>query len=67
MFKRKIDIFLDEWRNREHSPLIVKGMRQRGKTTSISEFGKNTKVLFILILPPILYIKIFLNMVMSLI
>ena len=26
MLKRKIDIFLDEWRNRKHSPLIVKGI-----------------------------------------
>ena len=43
MLKRKIDIFLDEWRNRKHSPLIVKGMRQCGKTTSISEFGKKYK------------------------
>lgn len=40
MLKRKIDVFLEEWRNREHNPLIIKGARQIGKTTSIMEFAK---------------------------
>ena len=40
MLKRKIDVFLEEWKNREHNPLIIKGARQIGKTTSIMEFAK---------------------------
>lgn len=40
MLKRKIDVFLQEWKNREHNPLIIKGARQIGKTTSIMEFAK---------------------------
>ena len=40
MLKRKVDIFLEEWKNREHNPLIIKGARQIGKTTSIMEFAK---------------------------
>ena len=40
--KRKIDIFLEEWkRNPQRKPLIVKGPRQVGKTESIRRFGKN--------------------------
>ena len=39
MLKRKIDVFLEEWKNREHNPLIIKGARQIGKTTSIMEFA----------------------------
>lgn len=38
--KRKIDIFLEEWRQDEsRKPLIVKGPRQIGKTESIRNFG----------------------------
>ncbi len=38
--KRKIDIFLREWKNTpDHKPLIVKGPRQVGKTESILFFG----------------------------
>lgn len=38
--KRKIDIFLMEWWNKEgHKPLIVKGARQIGKTESIRHFA----------------------------
>ena len=40
MLKRKIDNVLEEWKNREHNPLIIKGARQIGKTTSIMEFAK---------------------------
>jgi len=38
--KRKIDLFLEEWRRDEaRKPLIVKGSRQIGKTESIRNFG----------------------------
>ena len=40
MLKRKIDNILVEWKNREHNPLIIRGARQIGKTTSIMEFAK---------------------------
>ena len=40
MLKRKIDSVLVEWKKREHNPLIIKGARQIGKTTSIMEFAK---------------------------
>lgn len=36
-FKRKIDIYLKEWKdNPYHIPLIVKGARQIGKTESVA-------------------------------
>lgn len=39
--KRKIEVFLAEWKSRpDHSPLIIKGARQIGKTFSISRFAK---------------------------
>ncbi len=42
MLKRKIDIFLDEWKKSSYRmPLIVKGARQIGKTASICHFAKN--------------------------
>lgn len=42
MLKRKIDIFLAEWKkNPDRLPLIVKGARQVGKTASIRQFGGN--------------------------
>lgn len=38
--KRKIDLYLEEWRRDEaRKPLIVKGSRQIGKTESIRNFG----------------------------
>ena len=40
MLKRKIDNVLAEWKNRDHNPLIIRGARQIGKTTSIMEFAK---------------------------
>lgn len=44
MLKRKIDQFLLNWKNDiNKKPLIVKGMRQVGKTTSIRNFAKNYK------------------------
>lgn len=40
--KRKIDLFLYDWKHREgHKPLVIKGARQIGKTSSILEFAKN--------------------------
>lgn len=40
LLKRKIDAFLEEWKERsEHKPLIVKGARQIGKTVSIRQFA----------------------------
>lgn len=39
---RKIDTFLENWKNNENKlPLIVKGARQIGKTEAIKEFAKN--------------------------
>ena len=40
MLRRKIDTFLNKWKNnKEHKPLIVKGARQIGKTFSIEHFA----------------------------
>ena len=42
MLKRKIDNYLIEWKNDpNHLPLVIKGARQIGKTTSILNFAKN--------------------------
>lgn len=44
MMKRKIDLYLQEWKqNSDRKPLIVRGARQVGKTFSIREFGKSYK------------------------
>ena len=44
MLKRKVDSFLFDWKKRKnHRPLLIKGARQIGKTTSIKEFGKSYK------------------------
>jgi len=41
LFKRKIDLFLEKWKNDpDKKPLIVKGARQVGKTESIRAFAK---------------------------
>ena len=41
MLRRKIDKTLKEWKNKENKrPLIVQGVRQVGKTTSVRLFGK---------------------------
>lgn len=46
--KRKIDKYLIDWRNEENrKPLIIKGARQIGKTTSIEKFGKENYKSFI--------------------
>ncbi len=46
--KRKIDNFLVDWKNsKDKKPLIIKGARQIGKTTSIEKFGKENYTSFI--------------------
>ena len=41
MLKRKVENQLHKWKlNKEHKPLIVKGLRQSGKTYSVVEFAK---------------------------
>ena len=38
--KRKIDLFLDQWKSDpNHKPLILRGPRQVGKTESIRQFA----------------------------
>lgn len=40
LLRRKIDLYLDEWKKQEdRMPLIVKGARQVGKTASIMQFA----------------------------
>lgn len=42
MLKRKIERELYKWKiNKAHKPLIIKGLRQSGKTYSVVEFAKN--------------------------
>lgn len=39
-YKRKIDGFLDDWKTKKgHLPLVIKGLRQSGKSKSIIQFG----------------------------
>ena len=46
--RRKIDKFLVEWKNsKDRKPLIIKGARQIGKTTSVEKFGKENYKSFI--------------------
>lgn len=41
MFKRKAYEFLLDWKNTaDHKPLIIKGLRQTGKTTLVEQFAK---------------------------
>ncbi len=41
MLKRKIENFLNEWKNQNsHKPLVIKGVRQCGKTFSVQNFAK---------------------------
>ena len=40
MYKRKIEKVFQEWKNRKgHNPLVVKGCRQCGKTSSVLDFA----------------------------
>ena len=46
--RRKIDKYLVEWKNsKDKKPLIIKGARQIGKTTSIKKFGNENYKSFI--------------------
>ena len=40
MLRRDILDKLTEWKNRDHRPLIISGLRQTGKTFIVREFGK---------------------------
>lgn len=41
MFKRKIEKYFEEWKNdNEHKPIVVKGVRQCGKTYSVLDFAR---------------------------
>ena len=41
-FRRKIDALLKEWfDNKDHSPAVIYGIRQCGKSESIKHFGEN--------------------------
>ena len=41
MYKRKIELLLQEWKNQsKRKPLIIKGVRQCGKTSSVLAFAK---------------------------
>lgn len=42
MYRRKIEKMLLQWKNKkDHKPLVIKGCRQCGKTSSVMEFAKN--------------------------
>ena len=41
MLKRTVSSELVSWKNRKHHPLVIKGLRQIGKTYSVKEFGKD--------------------------
>ena len=42
MYKRKIESLLQEWKSQpKRKPLIIKGVRQCGKTSSVQEFAQN--------------------------
>jgi uncharacterized protein len=41
-FKRKIDSYLQEWASmKPDKPLLIRGARQIGKSSSVREVGKN--------------------------
>ena len=51
MLKRKVDLFLKNWKeNINKKPPIISGARQIGKTTSIRELGKTYESFIELIL-----------------
>ena len=40
MYKRKIEEVLLKWKNaKDHKPLVIKGVRQCGKTSSVKSFA----------------------------
>lgn len=41
MYKRKIESVLQKWKGQsKRKPLIIKGVRQCGKTSSVQEFAR---------------------------
>jgi len=43
MYKRKIESLLQQWKEKpKRKPLIIKGVRQCGKTSSVQEFAEKT-------------------------
>ena len=41
MFRRKIDIILNDWKQSiDRKPIVIKGCRQCGKTSSVLAFAK---------------------------
>ena len=41
MYRRKIESLLLDWKNNpNHKPLVIKGCRQCGKTSSVVAFAK---------------------------
>ena len=40
ILKREIWKDLNEWKNRDHHPLVITGLRQTGKTFIVKEFGR---------------------------
>ena len=41
MYKRKIEDILLNWKNNpRHKPLVIKGVRQCGKTSSVKQFAR---------------------------
>jgi len=62
MLRRKIETTLEEWKNdKNHKPLIIKGVRQCGKTSSVLEFAKKNykHVIYINFYEKKDYLKIF--------
>ncbi len=43
-FKRKIDVFLDNWLKKENKSPALVGIRQCGKTETIQEFAKRNNL-----------------------
>ena len=41
MLQREVINELIEWKNRKHHPLVIRGLRQIGKTYTVKEFGKS--------------------------
>lgn len=42
MFSRKIELILEDWlKSKNHNPIVIKGVRQCGKTYSVRHFAEN--------------------------
>ena len=41
MYRRKIEVFLNKWKSMaDRKPLVIKGCRQCGKTSSVKAFAR---------------------------